>query len=49
MNCPVCGNPNCVEEADEVDIGIGVQRRVIGWECPECGYMDAAEFKEDQP
>ena len=35
--CPVCGTPNCVEVADDVDIGVGTLRNVTGYECPECG------------
>ncbi len=39
MNCPICKNPKCEECADEVDIGVGVQRHVFGYECPDCGQL----------
>jgi hypothetical protein len=39
MNCPRCNNPNAVEVADEVDIGVGIQKFVTGCECPECGLL----------
>jgi translation initiation factor 2 beta subunit (eIF-2beta)/eIF-5 len=48
MECPACGNPHCVEEAEEVDIGVGTIRRVYMYECPECGPMDPAEFVDDE-
>jgi translation initiation factor 2 beta subunit (eIF-2beta)/eIF-5 len=47
MECPACGNPHCVEEADEVDIGVGTIRRVYMLECPECGPMDPAEMQKE--
>jgi hypothetical protein len=37
MNCPRCDSPGCDECAEEVDIGVGVQRFVYGYECPKCG------------
>ena len=48
MKCPVCGNMECQEDAEEVDLGVGVQKRVLGWDCPECGYMDEAEFRRSE-
>jgi hypothetical protein len=37
--CPVCGNPEAEECAEEVDIGVGMQRHVWGFECPTCGQI----------
>lgn len=39
MNCPVCNNPCAEECADEVDIGVGIQKHVYGFECPVCGQI----------
>ena len=39
MECPICHDPGCEELADEVDIGVGVQRYVYGYECPACGTL----------
>lgn len=39
MNCPHCDAPGCEECADEVDIGVGVQRFVFGYDCPVCGQL----------
>ena len=39
MNCPLCNHPDCEECAHEVDIGVGVQRHVFGYDCPKCGQM----------
>lgn len=39
MNCPKC-NQNCCEElAEEVDIGVGIQKHVFGYECEACGQF----------
>lgn len=37
MICPECGNGELVVIEDEVDIGVGTQKHVLGWECPKCG------------
>jgi hypothetical protein len=37
MNCPKCNQPGAIECADEVDIGVGVQKFVFGYECQQCG------------
>lgn len=42
MNCPHCNSHRLEEVAEEVDIGVGVQRHVTGWECLECGSAIAA-------
>lgn len=42
MNCPRCSSHKCQEIAEEVDIGVGIQRRVTGWECLSCGLAIAA-------
>lgn len=39
MNCPICNKPNCEEIADEVDIGVGIQKYVYGYECQDCGQL----------
>lgn len=39
MNCPVCNSPGAIEVAEEVDIGVGVQKFVTGLECPVCGPL----------
>ena len=60
MNCPVCNNPNAEECAHEVDIGVGIQKHVYGYECPSCGQIAVcgrcggvgtrhAEYCHDQP
>lgn len=36
--CPGCDGP-CEEVADEVDIGVGIQRHVTGVICPTCGEI----------
>lgn len=37
MKCPVCGHDGAEECANEVDIGVGVQRHVWGYTCEKCG------------
>lgn len=39
MNCPICNRPNVEEHADEVDIGVGVQKHIYGYICDECGEI----------
>lgn len=39
MNCLICNKEGCSELANEVDIGVGVQRHIFGFECIECGQM----------
>ena len=39
MNCPVCKAPDVEECANEVDIGVGVQRFVWGYLCSKCGEI----------
>lgn len=39
MNCPKCNEPGCSKVTDEVDIGVGIQVRVLGYECPNCGNI----------
>ena len=39
MNCPVCNLGDVEECADEVDIGVGVQRFVWGYSCKNCGEI----------
>lgn len=34
--CPIC-NALAEEVSEEIDIGVGVQKFVTGWECPQCG------------
>ena len=36
MNCPKCNQPGASECADEVDVGVGLQKHVWGYECPKC-------------
>jgi len=43
MNCPVCNAPDCVEVAEEVDIGVGNLRQVIGYECKVCGLIPVCQ------
>jgi len=38
FKCPKCGGL-AEELAEEVDIGVGIQRHVYGAECPECGQI----------
>lgn len=39
MNCPKCNQPGATECADEVDIGVGIQKHVWGFECATCGQI----------
>lgn len=39
MNCPKCNSPGAEECAEEVDIGVGTQRFVYGYECVICGQL----------
>lgn len=39
MNCPKCNQHGAEECADEVDIGVGIQKHVWGCECPACGQL----------
>jgi hypothetical protein len=39
MNCPKCNRPGCEEVIDEIDIGVGIQKHTIGFECPDCGNI----------
>lgn len=39
IKCPFCNNPKCEECADEVDIGVGIQKHVFGFDCPNCGQL----------
>jgi hypothetical protein len=36
MRCP-CGNEEMIEISEDIDIGVGTQHHVIGWECDKCG------------
>ena len=36
MNCPKCNSAAGNELSEEVDIGVGVQKWVTGYECPKC-------------
>lgn len=40
MNCPKCNQSGATECADEVDIGVGIQKHVWGCECVECGQIE---------
>ena len=40
--CPKCGTHKLQEVIEEVDIGVGVQKHLLGWECCECGLAIAA-------
>ncbi len=39
MNCPRCRHPGIEVIEDEVDIGVGVQKFVRGYDCPDCGEI----------
>ena len=39
IDCPKCGKRQATEQAEEVDIGVGIQRHVYGYECPDCGLL----------
>lgn len=41
MNCPRCGSEKYHEVKDEVDIGVGVQEHLIGYDCEACGYQES--------
>ena len=38
--CPRCGL-DCVVVTDEVDIGVGIQEHILGWDCSHCGPISA--------
>lgn len=39
MKCPKCDRTDAEELVEEVDIGVGTLRAVVGYECPDCGIM----------
>jgi len=39
MTCPRCGSEDGHKLYEEVDIGLGVQTYVYGYDCPECGQV----------
>lgn len=39
MKCPKCGKEDADELANEVDIGVGIQKHIYGYECPDCGNI----------
>ncbi len=41
MNCALCEHELTILE-DEVDIGVGTQKHIIGAECSNCGELYAA-------
>lgn len=43
VECPKCKGKNCIEEFDEVDIGVGILKHVYGWECQTCGHIGRCE------
>jgi hypothetical protein len=43
-NCPICDAVRCLVIQDEVDIGVGVQTHVLGWECEQCGEIAACNL-----
>jgi len=40
--CPKCGTHKLQEVTEEVDIGVGVQKHLLGYECLKCGIAIAA-------
>jgi hypothetical protein len=43
-NCPKCGKPDCLVVAEEVDIGVGTQKHIFGFECDVCGPLGVCSF-----
>jgi hypothetical protein len=41
MNCPKCNNDGATPVYDEVDIGVGMLKHLLGWECSFCGNVAA--------
>ena len=41
--CPKCGHSTIEIEKDEVDIGVGIQTRIIGLNCESCGQVSCCE------
>ena len=39
MLCPKCNRPNVLMIAEEVDIGVGIQKFLTGAECDVCGQI----------
>lgn len=39
MKCPICGSVECDEVAEEVDIGVGIEKFTVGFECANCGQI----------
>ncbi len=42
MICPKCNEDELIPITEEVDIGVGFQTHVLGWECSKCGEQFAA-------
>jgi hypothetical protein len=46
--CPICGG-EAIRMEDEVDIGVGTLKHLVGWDCLKCGQVgpdDVMEIKE---
>jgi len=41
VSCPKCGFSCAIEIEEEVDIGVGIQKFITGWDCERCGQMGA--------
>lgn len=39
MKCPQCNADGCEALTEEVDIGVGIQSYVWGYECKDCGQI----------
>ena len=37
MKCKFCNDPRAEVISEEVDIGVGVQVEIVGYDCPACG------------
>lgn len=42
-NCPKCNQSGCEILAHEVDIGVGIQRHVYGFDCATCGQISVCD------
>lgn len=44
MKCPRCNADNFFEVEEEVDIGVGNLKHLLGGKCPMCGNINLCSF-----
>jgi hypothetical protein len=40
LRCPKCGGSRYIERIEDVDIGVGTVKRLVGGDCEDCGSFD---------